>query len=80
MIAARFVNEFAGDLRGEFRVRSPDAVEMFVLHRHARRDETLREIGRELCVAPGVPAQLGQAHKDWIGCIMRPGQVARRTD
>ena len=74
MITARFVNEFAGDLRGEFRVRSPDAVEMFVLHRDSRRDETLGEIGRELFVAPGVPAEPGQAHKDWIGCIMRPGQ------
>ena len=63
MIGARLVNELAGDLRGEFRVRRPDAIEMLVLHRHARRDETLGRVRRELLVALRVPAQLGQRHK-----------------
>ena len=63
VITARFVNEFASDLRGEFRVNGPDAIEMFVLHRDARRDETLGKVRRELLVALRIPAQLGQAHK-----------------
>ena len=63
MIGARFVNKFAGDLRREFRVRRPDAIEMFVLHRDARRDETFGGVRRELLVALRVPAELGQRHK-----------------
>jgi hypothetical protein len=35
---------------------------MFVFHRHARRDETLREVRGELFVALRIPAQQGQLH------------------
>ena len=71
MITARFVDKFAGDLRRNLRIYGPDAVEMFILHRNACRDETLGEIGRELFGAPGVPTQLGQRHKYWMNGIMR---------
>jgi hypothetical protein len=40
---------------------------MFVLDRDARRDEAPGEVRCELLVALGVPAQLGQVHKQWVG-------------
>ena len=63
VVAARFVDEFAGDLRGEFRVYGPDTIKMFILHRDARRNKTLSEKWHELFVALRVPAQLLQAHR-----------------
>ena len=67
------MNELARDLGGEFPIRSPDAVKMLILHRDAGREETLGAIRGELFVTFRIPAQLGQAHKDWVFCIMRTG-------
>ena len=53
---AGFVETMAGDLRQKFRIRGPDAEEMFILHRHASRHQTLGMLGRELrtrLVIPG---------------------------
>jgi hypothetical protein len=36
---------------------------MFIFHRDARGNKTVGEIRRELFVARGVPAELGQAHR-----------------
>src|ERR1035441_3673249 len=52
----------AGDLREKFRIRGPDAEEMFILHRHASRNQTLGMVGRELLVEVSIPAQLRQVH------------------
>ena len=71
VIAPRFVDKFAGDLRGDLRIHRPHAIKMFVLHRHARRNKTLRKKWRELFVARGVPTQLGQRHKNWVNEMMR---------
>jgi hypothetical protein len=60
------MEEMAGDLREKFRFRGPDAEEMFILHRHASRHQTLGLVGRELLIAVSIPAQLRQVHRD--GC------------
>ena len=52
----------AGDLREEFRISGPDAEEMFILHGHASRNQTLSMVGRELLVEVSIPAQLRQVH------------------
>ena len=73
MIAARLVDELANDLRRELRIHRPDPVEMFVLDGHPRRDKSLRQIRRELGVAFGVPAELGQTHnKRWLKGLTNP--------
>jgi hypothetical protein len=56
------VEALAGDLREEFRISGPDAEEMFILHRHASRNQTLGMVGRELLVEVSIPAQLRQVH------------------
>ena len=60
---AGFVHALAGDLREKFRVGGPDAEEMFILHRHASRNQTLGLVGRELLVEVSIPAQLRQVHR-----------------
>ena len=42
---------------------SPDAEEMFILHRRASRNQTLGLVRRELLVEISVPAQLRQVHR-----------------
>ncbi|MCX6923351.1 MAG: hypothetical protein NT154_09110, partial [Verrucomicrobia bacterium] len=53
----------ASDLREKFCVSGPDAEEVFVLHRHASRNQTLRTVGREVLVEVSIPAQLRQLHR-----------------
>jgi hypothetical protein len=36
---------------------------MFILHRHASRNQTLGMVGRELLVEVRIPAQLRQVHR-----------------
>jgi hypothetical protein len=50
-------------LREKFRVSGPDAEEMFILHRHASRNQTLGKVGREPLVEVSIPAQLRQVHR-----------------
>ncbi len=52
----------AGDLCEELRISGPDAEEMFILHRHASRNQTFGMVGRELLVEVSIPAQLRQVH------------------
>jgi len=56
------VKALAGDLREELRISGPDAEEMFILHRHASRNQTPGMVGRELLVEVSIPAQLRQVH------------------
>ena len=56
------MHALAGDLREKFRIRGPDAEEVFILHRHASRNQTLGMVGRELLVEVSIPAQLRQVH------------------
>ena len=60
--AACVVEALACDLREELRISRPDAEEMFILHRHASRNQTLRMVRRELLVEVSIPAQLRQVH------------------
>jgi hypothetical protein len=61
--SAGFVEAMAGDLREEFRLRGPNAEEMFILHRHARGNQAFGMVGRELLIEVSVPAQLRQVHR-----------------
>jgi hypothetical protein len=54
----------AGDLREKFGIRGPDAEEMFILHRHASRNQTFGLVGRELLAEVSIPAKLRQVHRD----------------
>jgi hypothetical protein len=75
----------AGDLREKFRIRGPDAEEMFILHRHASRNQTLGMVGRELLVEVRIPAQLRQVHtgvliESFMTYSLRPSPVRSKAD
>ena len=75
----------AGDLREEFRISGPDAEEMFILHRHASRNQTLGMVRRELLVEVSIPAQLRQVHSgvvigSFMSYSLRPSPAPTKAE
>ena len=82
---AGFVHALAGDLREQIRLSGPDAEEMFILHRHASRNQTLGLVGRELLIALSIPAQLRQVHRgvrmeSLMGYSLRPNPTPTKAE
>ena len=79
------MDALAGDLRENFRFSGPDAEEMFILHRHASRNQTLGLVGRELLVEVSIPAQLRQVHnglliESLMAYTLRPSLTPTKTE